>query len=59
MFDVVTVSLLVVTFLIMGLLAGEAGTAFIITLVVLPCESLKSALRLYSSINLTDNSFYS
>ena len=59
MLDVVTVSLELGNLVVIGLLAGEAGAAFFITLGMWAWESLKSAFVLYSSNNLTDNSFYS
>ena len=47
MLDVLTVSLEFGTLEAIGLLAGEAGVAFLIIFVMLTCESLKSALSLY------------
>jgi hypothetical protein len=58
MLDVATVSLELGILDVIGLLAGEAGAAFFMILGMFTCESLKSAFILYSSNNLTDNSFY-
>ena len=57
MLEVVTVSLELGNLVVIGLLAGEAGAAFFITLGMWARESLKSAFILYSSNSLTDNSF--